>query len=107
MSKNALGDPLEDAEGSVNHLLGNRHEREPVPPVGAIVLVDGGLARPGLEIDGDWRPDAFTARGTGSALAVAVERHAPGVSTAISAAIMAGFVYPAAVRLRALCAAAT
>lgn len=64
-----------------------------VPPIGAIILVDQYLLRPKAEIDTDWRGSAFLAWGAGSIVAFVVEETAPYLSTAISAAVVAGVVY--------------
>lgn len=65
-----------------------------VPPIGAIILVDKFLTRPTeTEASADWRPTAFTAWAIGSVVAFAVEKLAPGLSTALSAAIVAGATY--------------
>lgn len=64
-----------------------------VPPIGAIILVDQYLTRPTAEIDADWRFDAFFAWIIGSAAAFAIEFYASQLSTAISAAIVAGIAY--------------
>jgi cytosine permease len=41
----------------------------------------------------DWRLRAFAAWATGSIVAFIVEKQAPGLSTAISSALVAGIVY--------------
>jgi len=64
-----------------------------VPPIGAIILVDQYLLRPKAEIDTDWRGSAFLAWGAGSIVAFIVEETMPYLSTAISAAVVAGIVY--------------
>lgn len=64
-----------------------------VPPIGAIILVDQYLVRPGAAADADWRPTAFIAWGAGSAVAFLVEKLAPGYSTAISAMLVGGITY--------------
>jgi cytosine permease len=64
-----------------------------VPPIGAIILVDQYVLRPKAEIDADWRGSAFIAWGAGSVVAFFVEKSAPQLSTAISAALVAAVVY--------------
>ncbi len=64
-----------------------------VPPIGAIVLVDQYLTRPSATIDSDWRPHAFAAWAIGSVCAFIVEEWMPYLSTAISAAVVAGVAY--------------
>lgn len=64
-----------------------------VPPIGAIILVDQYLLRQGAQADADWRAGAFIAWAIGSACAFAVENLAPGLSTAISAFLVAGIAY--------------
>jgi cytosine permease len=64
-----------------------------VPPIGAIILVDQYILRPKAEIDADWRGSAFIAWGAGSVVAFFVEKSAPQLSTAISAAVVAAVVY--------------
>ena len=64
-----------------------------VPPIGAIILVDQYLLRPGSAIDRDWRGSTFLAWAIGSAVAFVVETRAPEWSTAISAALAGGIAY--------------
>jgi len=64
-----------------------------VPPIGAIILVDQYVVRPGAKVDADYRPLAFGAWAIGSAVAFAVEKGAPEYSTAISAMIIGGVAY--------------
>jgi cytosine permease len=64
-----------------------------VPPIGAIILVDQYVLRPKAEIDADWRGSAFIAWAAGSVAAFFVEKSAPQLSTAISAAVVAAVVY--------------
>jgi cytosine permease len=64
-----------------------------VPPIGAIVLADLFVIRPGATIDSDWRPRAFVAWAVGSAVAYLVETFAPQLSTALSAFIAGGVSY--------------
>jgi cytosine permease len=64
-----------------------------VPPIGAIILVDQYLIRPGASIDADWRPTAFTAWALGSVCAFVVEKWLPYLSTALSAAVVACIAY--------------
>lgn len=64
-----------------------------VPPIGAIIIVDQYLKRPGSEIDSDWRPMAFIAWVIGSVVAFIVEKSMPGLSTAVSSAIVGGAAY--------------
>jgi len=63
-----------------------------VPPIGAIILVDTYVSRP-ADAPADWKPRAFGAWAIGSVVAFAVEHFAPGLSTAISAAVVAGVAY--------------
>ncbi|GIQ74045.1 cytosine permease [Bradyrhizobium sp. RD5-C2] len=70
-----------------------------VPPIGAIILVDQYLLRTGSRADVDWRAKPFIAWGIGSLCAFAVENLMPGLSTAISAALVAGIVYGAIARV--------
>ncbi|QPF87281.1 cytosine permease [Bradyrhizobium genosp. L] len=64
-----------------------------VPPIGAIILVDQYLLRADAQADVDWRAKPFVAWGIGSLCAFAVENLMPGLSTAVSAALVAGIVY--------------
>jgi cytosine permease len=64
-----------------------------VPPIGAIILIDQYLFRPNSQIDADWRPQAFIAWAMGSVCAFIVEEWFPYLSTAISAAVVAGVAY--------------
>jgi cytosine permease len=64
-----------------------------VPPIGAIILIDQYLLRPEAGIKADWRPAPFIAWGIGSVCAFIVEKGFPGLSTAISAAVVAGIAY--------------
>jgi len=64
-----------------------------VPPIGAIILVDQYVLRGGDRKDADWRAKPFIAWGIGSLCAFAVENLMPGLSTAISAALVAGVAY--------------
>ncbi|KIU45468.1 MULTISPECIES: cytosine permease [Bradyrhizobium] len=70
-----------------------------VPPIGAIILVDQYLLRTEARADVDWRAKPFIAWGIGSLCAFAVENLMPGLSTAISAALVAGIVYGAIARV--------
>ena len=70
-----------------------------VPPIGAIILVDQYLLRTNARADVDWRAKPFIAWGIGSLCALAVENMMPGLSTAISAALVAGVVYLAIARV--------
>ncbi|WP_044539779.1 cytosine permease [Bradyrhizobium sp. LTSP885] len=70
-----------------------------VPPIGAIILVDQYLLRANARADVDWRAKPFIAWGIGSLCALAVENLMPGLSTAISAALVAGLVYLAIARV--------
>ncbi|WP_050400098.1 purine-cytosine permease family protein [Bradyrhizobium embrapense] len=72
-----------------------------VPPIGAIILVDQYLLRTEARADVDWRAKPFIAWGIGSLCAFAVENLMPGLSTAISAALVAGIVYGAIARVDA------
>ena len=64
-----------------------------VPPIGAIILIDQYLLRPQATISADWRPAPFIAWAIGSICALVVEKGFPGLSTAISAAVVAGVAY--------------
>lgn len=64
-----------------------------VPPIGAIILVDQYVLRPGSEIADDWRPNALIAWVIGSVVAFLVEKGMPELCTALSAAIVAGIAY--------------
>jgi cytosine permease len=64
-----------------------------VPPIGAIVIVDLYLARPGAGIDRQWRAQAFAAWAIGSVVAYVVEKQFPTLSTAVSAFIVSAIVY--------------
>lgn len=64
-----------------------------VPPIGAIILVDQYIRRPGADITSDWRGSAFIAWAAGSMVALFVNFNAPDYSTALSAFIVAGAVY--------------
>ncbi|WP_024851721.1 purine-cytosine permease family protein [Hydrogenovibrio kuenenii] len=64
-----------------------------VPPIGAIILVDQYLLRKNSEIDSDWRPKAFIAWAIGSVAAFIVEKSFPGLSTAVSSAVIGGLAY--------------
>jgi cytosine permease len=70
-----------------------------VPPIGAIILIDQYLLRPDASIGADWRPAPFIAWGIGSVFAFIVEKGFPGLSTAISAAVVAGVAYYALARM--------
>jgi cytosine permease len=64
-----------------------------VPPIGAIILIDQYRLRPDAGINADWRPAPFIAWAIGSVCAFIVENWFPGLSTAISAAVVAGVAY--------------
>jgi cytosine permease len=64
-----------------------------VPPIGAVILVDQYVLRPNATISADWRPLPFIAWGIGSVCAFVVEKGFPQMSTALSAAIVAGIAY--------------
>jgi cytosine permease len=64
-----------------------------VPPIGAIVLVDQYITRPGAEVDADYRPMAFLAWVIGSAVGLIVENNAPQFSTAICSMLVGGVAY--------------
>lgn len=64
-----------------------------VPPIGAIILADLYVVRPGADIGENWRPRAFVAWFIGSLVAYGVETYAPALSTAISAFIAGGAGY--------------
>jgi cytosine permease len=70
-----------------------------VPPIGAIILIDQYVLRPDAGIGANWRPAPFIAWGIGSACAFVVENYMPGLSTAISAAVVAGIAYLAIAKL--------
>jgi hypothetical protein len=55
-----------------------------VPPIGAIILADQDVVRPGTKIATGCRPMAFVAWAIGSAVALVVENAAPQYSTALS-----------------------
>jgi cytosine permease len=64
-----------------------------VPPIGAIILVDQYVVRPGTRIAADYRPMAFVAWAIGSAVALVVENAAPQYSTALSSMVVGGVTY--------------
>lgn len=64
-----------------------------VPPIGAIILVDQYIVRPGSEASVEWSPAAFLAWAAGSVVAFIVSETAPEYSTALSAFIVAGIAY--------------
>lgn len=64
-----------------------------VPPIGAVLIVDLLLLRPGAAIESDWRAGAFGAWAVGAATAFAAEHYAPVVSTALVAFIAAGLCH--------------
>ncbi len=64
-----------------------------VPPIGAIILVDQYIVRPGAEASVEWSPAAFLAWAAGSIIAFIVSETAPEYSTALSAFIVAGIAY--------------
>jgi len=64
-----------------------------VPPIGAIILVDQFVLRRGAVATSDWRATAFGAWAAGSVVAFIVEKTMPYLSTAISAAVVAGAAY--------------
>ncbi len=64
-----------------------------VPPIGAIILVDQYLLRANAHAEADWRAKPFIAWAIGSLCAFVVENMMPGLSTAISAAVVAGVTY--------------
>ncbi|MDE2394388.1 MAG: cytosine permease [Burkholderiales bacterium] len=64
-----------------------------VPPIGAIIIADLYVVRPGAGIEADWRLRAFVAWGVGSCVAYIVETFAPQFATAVSAFIAAGLCY--------------
>ena len=70
-----------------------------VPPIGAIILVDQYYARRDSEISTDWRPEAFIAWIIGSVVAFVVEFWASQLSTAVSAAVVAGIAYAVIMQL--------
>lgn len=70
-----------------------------VPPIGAIILIDQYVLRPNASIGANWRPAPFIAWGIGSACAFVVENYMPGLSTAISAAVVASVAYLAIAKM--------
>ena len=64
-----------------------------VPPIGTIILIDQYVLRRNASISADWRPQPFIAWAIGSLCAFLVEFWFPGLSTAISAALVGGVVY--------------
>jgi cytosine permease len=64
-----------------------------VPPIGAVVLVDQYITRPGAEVDADYRPMAFLAWVIGSTVGLIVENEAPQFSTAICSMLVGGVAY--------------
>lgn len=64
-----------------------------VPPIGAIILVDQYIARPGAAASVDFRPIAFIAWAVGSIVAFIVEKNMPQMSTALSAMLVGGIAY--------------
>jgi cytosine permease len=64
-----------------------------VPPIGAIILVDLYLLRPGTEEQEEWRFTALAAWAIGSAVALVVEKNYPQLSTAFSAFIAGAIAY--------------
>ncbi|HEY4042510.1 MAG TPA: cytosine permease [Rhodopila sp.] len=64
-----------------------------VPPIGAIILVDQYVLRPGAKMEADYRPIAFVAWAIGSAVALVVENAVPQYSTALSSMIVGGIAY--------------
>jgi cytosine permease len=64
-----------------------------VPPIGAIILVDQFVVRKGAVATTDWRITAFGAWAIGSVVAFLVETFVPGLSTAISAMVVAAAAY--------------
>lgn len=71
-----------------------------VPPIGAIVLVDQYVLRPGAKMAEDYRPTAFAAWATGSAVGLLVENVAPQLSTAVCSMLVGGVAYFAFSALR-------
>jgi cytosine permease len=64
-----------------------------IPPIGAIMIVDLYFSRPNAVSDCEWRGKSFAAWIIGSLAAFAVEGLAPGLSTAISAFVVAAIAY--------------
>ena len=64
-----------------------------VPPIGGVVLVDQYVLRRGSEIDADFRAQPFIAWAIGSAVGLAVEWNAPGLSTAICSMLTGAVSY--------------
>jgi cytosine permease len=64
-----------------------------VPPIGAIIIVDQYVVRRGAEIMSNWRPAAFVSWAIGSVAAFIVEKLAPQLSTALSAAVVGALAY--------------
>lgn len=64
------------------------------PPIGAIIIVDKYITRPSVDsATADWRAPAFIAWAAGSVVAFVVEEVMPGLSTAISAMVVAAAAY--------------
>jgi cytosine permease len=64
-----------------------------VPPIGAVILVDQYLSRPGAVMTADFRPTAFVAWAIGSAVGLLVETSAPQYGTAISSMLAGAIAY--------------
>ncbi len=64
-----------------------------VPPIGAIILVDQYLTRPGAKVDADFRQSAFVAWAIGSAVGLVVEQAVPQFSTALCSMVSGGIAY--------------
>ena len=64
-----------------------------VPPIGAIILIDQYVVRPGAKMDSDYRPMAFVAWAAGSAVGLIVENAMPQYSTAICSMVVGGIAY--------------
>ena len=64
-----------------------------VPPIGAIILVDQYIARPGSSATSDYRVMPFIAWAAGSAVGFVVEKGMPEMSTALSSMVVGGVAY--------------
>lgn len=76
-----------------------------VPPIGAIILVDYYLLQGAARTEVDWQVKPFVAWALGSLCAFMVENLMPGLSTAISAAVVAGVSYLVIARVGAVATA--
>jgi cytosine permease len=64
-----------------------------VPPIGAIILVDQYVFRPGATVVADYWPTAFLAWAIGSVVAFVVENTAPQFSTTLCSMVVGGVAY--------------